>query len=67
MDLKRKIEIMEASLASISGHTDEDAAVRLAALDRVIERARDHKAAVQVEVANRNTELFGPSVEHVRV
>jgi hypothetical protein len=35
MDIRRKLEIVEQSVASISRHDDEDMAVRSAALDRV--------------------------------
>lgn len=50
MQLNRKLEIVGAAIASITSHTDEDAAVRAAALDRVIERATKDKAVLDAEV-----------------
>lgn len=50
MDLKRKIELLESHVSSIAGHTDEDAAVLLAALGKgkkIIEQA---EAAVNARI-----------------
>ena len=51
MDIKRKLEIVEQDVRNITEHRDEDAALRLAALDRVIEIANNAKAQIQNEVA----------------
>lgn len=68
MDLKRKLDNLEAHLTSISGHSDEDAAVRLQALDLVIARAKAHKDRVNAEVQARIAESFGPTtLDHVSV
>ena len=51
MDIKRKLEIVERDISNIAEHRDEDAALRLAALDRAAEMVRDAKARVEGEVA----------------
>jgi hypothetical protein len=53
MDIKRKLEIVEQSIRSISTHEDEDAALRHAALDRVAAIVEREKAAVDAAVAER--------------
>lgn len=53
MDLKRKLDNLELHLASISGHTDEDAAVRHFVLDKLIERIQVHKDRINTEVTAR--------------
>lgn len=50
MKLNRKLEIVEQAVKSISSHTDEDAAVRAAALDRVSALVQTEKAALDAEV-----------------
>lgn len=50
MKLNRKLEIVEQAIKSISTHTDDDAAVRSAALDRVIGMANREKESVDAEV-----------------
>ena len=50
MKLNRKLEIVWQAVKSISTHTDEDAAVRAAALDRVAEIVAAEKAALDAEV-----------------
>lgn len=50
MKLNRKLEIVEQAVKSITTHTDEDAAVRAAALDRVIDMAKAEKEALDAEV-----------------
>ena len=50
MNIKRKVEIAEQSLRSISQHDDEDMAVRVAALDRVAAFVGSEKAAMQARV-----------------
>lgn len=51
MDIKRKLEIVDQDVRNITEHRDEDAALRLAALDRVIEIANNAKAQIQNEIA----------------
>lgn len=53
MDIKRKLEIVEQSIKSISTHRDEDSSVVKAALDRIASIATDAKAAIDAEVAAR--------------
>ena len=50
MKLNRKLEIVEQAVKSISTHTDEDAAVRAAALDRVIAMVKEQKLVLEAEV-----------------
>jgi hypothetical protein len=53
MDIKRKLEIVEQSIKSISTHRDEDSTVVKAALDRIARIAEDAKQAIDAEVASR--------------
>ncbi len=53
MDIKRKLEIVEQSIKSISTHRDEDSTVVKAALDRIVRIAEDAKQAIDAEVASR--------------
>lgn len=50
MKLNRKLEIVEQAVKSITSHTDEDAAVRAAALDRISALVQTEKAALEAEV-----------------
>lgn len=50
MNLSRKLEIVSQAVASISSHTDEDAAVRAAALDRIAKMVEEEKAKLKAEV-----------------
>lgn len=50
MNLSRKLEIVGQAVASISSHTDEDAAVRAAALDRIGKMVDEQKAKLKDEV-----------------
>jgi hypothetical protein len=50
MKLNEKLNIVDKAIESISSHTDEDAAVRLAALERIAETVKAKKAAVEAEV-----------------
>lgn len=50
MKLNRKLEIVDQAVKSISQHTDEDAAVRAAALDRISEMVKWEKAKLDDEV-----------------
>lgn len=50
MKLNRKLEIVSQAVKSISTHGDEDAAIRVAALDRVAAMVATEKEAVQAEV-----------------
>lgn len=50
MKLGKKLEIVDVAIKSISRHTDEDAAVRSAALDRITAIVQAEKAALQTEV-----------------
>lgn len=60
MDLKRKLDNLEMYLSSISTHSDEDAAVRIAFLDQVASRVQAHKEAINAEVAARITAAMNP-------
>jgi len=50
MDLNRKLEMVHTGIQSISTHTDIDAAVRLAALDRVADMVGAERAAIKASV-----------------
>lgn len=50
MKLNEKLRIVEQAIDSISSHTDEDAAVRQAALDRIAAIVSEKKLAVDGEV-----------------
>ena len=60
MDLKRKLDNLEMYIASISTHTDEDAAVRHAFLDEVAARVQAHKDQIRAEVAARIAAAMNP-------
>jgi hypothetical protein len=51
MKLNRKLEIAETAITSISRHEDEDGAVRVAALDRVIAFAEAEKKGIADGIA----------------
>ena len=51
MDIKRKIEIVEQAVRSISQHSDEDAALLKAALGRVTEMVDAEVTALDARVA----------------
>jgi hypothetical protein len=63
MKLNRKIEIAYQAITSISRHRDEDAALRMAALDRVIECAQDEKANVAASVSADIAAKLAPDAE----
>lgn len=50
MNIKRKLELLKLSLVSISSHEDEDAAVRLAALDQVDAMVKAEREAIAARV-----------------
>ena len=53
MDIKRKLEVAQQAIQSISTHDDEDLAVRNAALDRIVALVEAEKAAAAQRVAER--------------
>jgi plasmid maintenance system antidote protein VapI len=53
MDIKRKLELAEQSIRSISTHEDEDAALRHAALDRIAAIVEREKKAIDADLAAR--------------
>lgn len=59
MDLAKKLEYMDSNLKSISQHTDVDASVRKAALDRVIVMAETEKMYIDGEVQLQIDQLKG--------
>lgn len=59
MDMKRKLELIDLSIKSISMHEDEDAQVRQAALDRVIEMVKGEKVAIEAKVAADISDKLG--------
>lgn len=65
MKLNRKIEIAAQSITSISTHEDEDGAVRVAALDRVIELATGEKARIADSIAADIAAKLAPEGEAV--
>lgn len=63
MDLSKKLEYADSHLKSISQHSDVDASVRKAALDRVIDMAQAQKAVIDAEVkAQVEALVFPPPV-----
>lgn len=63
MDLARKTELAAQAINSISRHDDEDAAVRKALLDRVIDHVLAEKVAMDARVEARLAELVGTGSE----
>lgn len=57
MKLKRKLEIVEKAVASISGHDDEDSTVVLAALDRCNAIVEAAKAEVAEKVEKGKADI----------
>ncbi len=57
MDLRRKIELAEQAIRSISTHDDVDLAVRTAALNRLILTIKDERAQAADRVKARAEEL----------
>jgi anti-sigma factor ChrR (cupin superfamily) len=53
MDIKRKLDIVEQSIVSISTHEDEDSKLREAALDHIIALAEREKKLIEEAVAAR--------------
>jgi hypothetical protein len=51
MDIKRKLQIVEQSVKSISTHDDADSVVVLAALDRIVEMVGIEAQAVREKQA----------------
>ena len=56
MNLARKIEMAAAAITSISRHDDEDAAVRHAALAKVLELIEAERIAIDARVQARIAE-----------
>jgi hypothetical protein len=61
MKLNRKLEIVAQAVSSITTHSDEDAAVRAAALDRVIAMATEQKKVLDAEVKAGIEAALAPS------
>ena len=61
MDLNRKLELVQASIRSISEHRDEDTAVRSAALDHVDQMVKDERERMKAEVDPRKRLSFKPA------
>lgn len=59
MDIKRKLELLKNNVVSISTHDDEDAAVRLAALDQVDAMVKAEREAIEARVQARIADSFG--------
>ena len=59
MDLQAKIVIARRAVESISRHDDEEAAVRLATLDRVDEIIKAERAAIRERVRARLEQVLG--------
>lgn len=57
MDLKRKLEIVQTAIKSISEHTDVDSGVRLAALAQVGSMVEQEKFNITTEVQDQISEL----------
>jgi hypothetical protein len=63
MKLNRKIEIAQQAIASISTHEDDDAAVRVAALDRVIAYADQAKSSIAAGIEADIAAKLSPDAE----
>lgn len=61
MDLKRKLEIVDQAIASIVTHTDADAAVRKAALERIELKLITSKDALGAEIKDSIANELGES------
>lgn len=59
MDMKRKLEIAQRSIESISRHDDEDQAVRSAALDRLDAFVTSEREAMAKRVTDHIESTFG--------
>ena len=59
MDIKTKLAYVEQHIKGISRHDDEDAAVRAAALSRIVDLVEAERAEMQIRVAARVEELMG--------
>jgi len=53
MEIKRKLELLKSNLVSITSHEDEDAAVRLAALDQVDAMVKAEREGIAARVQAR--------------
>lgn len=60
MDLQQKLGIAGKAIESISRHDDEDARVRLAALDAVAAKLADERARIEAGVQARIDALALP-------
>jgi hypothetical protein len=60
MDIRRKIEIAEQAVRSISDHTDADSVVLLAALGRLKMSVEEKIADVTADVKRQAQEAVGP-------
>lgn len=63
MDIKRKIELAQQSIASIARHDDEDLAVREAALNRVGEIIAAERDQMEERVKARIAQTVGASTK----
>jgi hypothetical protein len=61
MDLTRKLEIVAEAVASITGDTDVDSVVRLAALDATLALVEAAKTTVATESAVAVAALSAPA------
>ena len=59
MDMKRKLEILAQSVASIATHTDDDSVILLAALDKADAIIGDARAAIATRVAAETAAAIG--------
>lgn len=53
MNIKRKLELLQGSITSIGTHDDEDAAVRLAALDQAEAMIKAEREGIEARVQAR--------------
>lgn len=59
MDIKRKLELVEMKVKSITDHRDEDAAVRKAALAKIGDMLAAEGARIDVEVQAQIEQAVG--------
>lgn len=59
MDIKRKLEIVEQAIRSISDHRDEDAAVRQTAMERIRELVAGEQDRIATDVQDQIARSLG--------
>jgi hypothetical protein len=57
MNIKRKIEIVNSAILSISEHRDEDTALRIAALDKCSKMIETEKKKIEKEIEDEKNSL----------